>query len=488
MSESVRFEPQPKQQAFLSSSADIAIFGGAAGGGKTWSLLYEPTYHLANGDFGAVIFRRTYPQITVEGGLWDESDRLYPFAGGVSTKGALRWQFPSGATVVFRSMENEDDCRNFDGSQIPLIGFDQLESFTAKQFFYMLSRNRSTCGVRPYVRASCNPQPGWLADFIQWWWDPKTGYAIPERSGVVRWFVRVGDGIRWYATKAEAARKHPGVPPKSVTFIFSKLDDNKVLMREDPGYLANLMALPLVDRERLLGGNWKITVAGNIFKREWWKFVDAAPAGISNWCRYWDIAATAPEPGKDPDWTAGALVGELRGDIYIRDVQHFQGTPLANELRIKATAELDGPAVKVRMEQEGGASGKSLSGSEGHYARNVLVGYDYDGVPSSKKKLLRWAPLSAAAEHGRVYLVRGRWNADFVDELEGCKGEDEKNDQADAASGALEALRVPTGAWGAEDIHGAGTGYRRPDGVPGSHDATTYDPLAESMADPTFDG
>lgn len=442
----VRFEPQPKQVQALKSAADVVVFGGAAGGGKTWTLLYEPLYHIGNQNFGGVIFRRTYPQITVEGGLWDESDRIYPFTGATATKGALRWQFPSGATMVFRSMENEEDYRNFDGSQIPFIGFDQLESFTAKQFWYMFSRNRSTCGVKPYIRATCNPQPGWLADLIQWWWDPHTGYAIPERSGVVRWFVRIGDGIRWYSSQAEAAKKHPETPAKSFTFIFSRLQDNQVLMSKDPGYLANLMALPLVERERLLGGNWKISVAGNIFKREWWKFCDAAPEGIYNWCRYWDLAATAPEQGKDPDWTAGALLGELNGNIYVKDVQHFRGSSLTNELRIKATAELDGPAVAVRMEQEGGASGKSIAGEEGHYARNVLVGYAFAGVPSSKKKLLRWAPLSAACEQGRVFLVKGAWNQDFVDELEGCKGEDEKNDQADAASGALEALRLPTGA------------------------------------------
>lgn len=480
MSDQVKFSPQPKQALFLKSTADITIFGGAAGGGKTWSLLYEPLYHTKNENFGGVIFRRTYPQITVEGGLWDESDRLYPFAGATSTKGVLRWVFPSGATVVFRSMENEDDCRNFDGSQIPYIGFDQLESFTPKQFWYMLSRNRSTCGVRPYVRASCNPQPGWLADLIQWWWDPETGYAIPERSGVVRWFVRIGDGLRWYSSRQEAAKKHPSIPAKSFTFIFSKLEDNQILMKADPGYLANLMALPLVERERLLGGNWKISVAGNIFKREWWKFVDEPPAGIFNWCRYWDLAATVPKDGKEPDWTAGAKLGELDGNIYIADVVHFQGSSLTNERTIKATAELDGPNVAVRMEQEGGASGKSLAGDEGHYARNIMVGYDFSGVPSSKKKLLRWAPLSAAAEKGKVYLVKGRWNQDFVDELEGCKGEDEKNDQADAASGALEALRVPTGAWDARAIEIASTGYERPSGTPDILDSATYDPLAET--------
>lgn len=442
----VRFEPQPKQLQFLRSSADIAVFGGAAGGGKTWSLLAEPLFHVANPAFGALIFRRTYPQITLEGGLWDESEAIYPYTGATPTRGALRWQFPSGATVVFRSMENEADRYSYDGAQIPLICFDQLESFTAKQFFYMLSRNRSTCGVRPYVRATCNPQPGWLAEFLSWWWDAETGYAVPDRSGKVRWFCRVGDGLRWGASAAELKARHPGVEPKSATFIFSKLDDNQVLLRKDPGYLSNLMALPLVDRERLLGGNWKIAVAGNVFKREWWKFADASPAGCHNRVRFWDLAATAPRAGSDPDWTAGVRMAEKDGVLYVEDVQHFRGTASENEARVKATAELDGPAVRVRMEQEGGAAGKSLSGDDGHYARNVLLGFDYAGVPSRRNKLLRWAPLSAAAEQGRVVLVRAAWNADFVDELEGCKGGDEKNDQADAASGALEELRKRAGA------------------------------------------
>lgn len=460
----VRFEPQAKQLQFLKSSADIAVFGGAAGGGKTWSLLTEPMFHIANPNFGALIFRRTYPQITLEGGLWDESEAIYPYTGAQPTRGNLKWQFPSGATVVFRSMENEMDRYSYDGAQIPLICFDQLESFTEKQFFYLLSRNRSTCGVRPYVRATCNPQPGWLAQFLSWWWDEETGYAIPERSGKVRWFCRVGDGLRWADSADELKRKHPGVEPKSATFIFSKLEDNQVLMKKDPGYLSNLMALPMVDRERLLGGNWKIAVAGNVFKREWWKFVDALPGGCSNKCRYWDLAATAPKKGQDPDWTAGALMAEHEGLIYVADVQHFRGSAMTNEARIKATAELDGPGVRVRMEQEGGASGKSLSGEEGHYARNVLLGFDYAGVPSRRNKLLRWAPLSAAAEQGRVYVVRGHWNQDFVDELEGCKGEDEKNDQADAASGGLEELRKRSGV--VESASALFTAPRAYDGEP----------------------
>lgn len=469
----IRLEPQPKQQQFSELSVDIGIFGGSAGGGKTWSLLFEPTYHTDNAKFGCIIFRRTYPQITLEGGLWDESEELYPYLGATPTKGRLTWTFPSGASVAFRSMENEQDRYNYDGSQIPLIEFDQLESFTEKQFFYMLSRNRSTCGVRPYIRASVNPQPGWLAKFLEWWWDQETGYAIPERSGKVRWFARVGDAIKW-GKREDLMERYPGCAPKSVTFIMSKLDDNQILLRKDPGYLSNLMALSLVDRERLLHGNWKISVAGNIFRREWWKYLDAPLRNedVVDDVRFWDQAATPQEGSNDPDWTAGVRMQQDRhGRLIVAHVNRFRGTPLQNEVAIEAQARLDGPAVRIGKEQEPGASGKN---DVDHYSRNVLLGYSLVGVPATRKKLLRWAPLSAQAERGNVYLLRGSWNQDFIDELEGCKGEDEKNDQADAASGALEMIRVPTGAWDSKHIHASASAHER-------NADESIDPLADEV-------
>ena len=157
----ISLKPQPgPQEKFLGSQADFAIYGGQAGGGKTWSLLMEPLRHRHVQDFGAVVFRRTMPQITNEGGLWDESQKLYPGAGGIPRQSPkMDWRF--GGTshrptskITFSQMQYENNCYDWQGSQIPLLLFDEITHFTEKQIFYMLSRNRSTCGVRPYARAT----------------------------------------------------------------------------------------------------------------------------------------------------------------------------------------------------------------------------------------------------------------------------------------------------------------------------------------------
>lgn len=301
MTTSIRPQRGP-QSAFLSSAADLVIYGGAAGGGKSFALLLEPLRHVRNPQFNAVIFRRTSVQVRNPGGLWDESMKLYPLLGGVPREYLLEWQFPSGATIKFAHMEHEKNRLDWQGSQLPLIAFDELTHFTRPQFTYMLSRNRSLCGVRPYMRATCNPVPdddpigGWVHEFMGWYIGDD-GYALPDRSGIVRWFAVDNDELHWADSAAELHARYPGSAPKSFTFILSSVFDNKILLDADPGYLANLMALPLVDRERLLGdgtrgGNWKIKPsAGKVFDRGWFEIVAAAPAA-GRTVRFWDLAAT----------------------------------------------------------------------------------------------------------------------------------------------------------------------------------------------------
>lgn len=432
-----------KQEAFLSTPADIAIYGGAAFGGKTWALCFEALRHVNNPDFTFVLFRRTTPQIRNPGGLWDETMRLYPLAGGAPRESILEWRFPSGAWGKCAHLQYEQDKHDWQGAQIPYIAFDQLEHFTAGQFFYMLSRNRSTSGIRPYIRGNCNPDPdSFVAGLIAWWIDPETGYAIEERAGVLRWFVRIDDQLDWGDSKEELAARHPQFNPatdfKSLTFIPSKAEDNPIGMQADPGYMGNLLAMAYVDRMRLKEGNWKVKAgAGMHFRKEWFQFVDQAPPATQR-VRAWDLAATEPsDQAPDPDWTAGVkMAKDTAGKIYIEDIERLRGRPEQVEKTLKATANRDGKPVAIRLPQDPGQAGKA----QGQYLTLALTGYTVHARPITGDKITRANPLSAQAEAGNVYLVRGSWNDAFLDEAENFGPTCRHDDQIDAAADAFHEL------------------------------------------------
>jgi predicted phage terminase large subunit-like protein len=432
----IEIRPQPRQEEFLSTSADIAIFGGAAGGGKTWALLLEPLRNIANKEFGAVIMRRTIPEITHEGALWDEAKKIYPLLDGIPNENEKQFRFPTGAKITFSHMQREDDKLSWKSAQIPLIEFDQLETFTSTQFFYMLSRNRSMCGVRPYIRASANPEPGWLADFLAWWIGDD-GYAIIERSGVIRWMVRENDQTYWSDDKETLQAEHPNSTPKSVTFILSTVYDNQILLNADPGYLANLQALDNIERQRLLGdgkrgGNWKIKPsAGKVFNKSWFEIVDAVPAGGQE-VRFWDLAATAK---KSADFTASCKGKIVNKVVYILDATNDQIDPASTDTAMQNTGKQDGTSCAIRFEQEGGASGKR----DAHHIVSDFPGYDIRGVPPQGDKLLRAKPLAAQALAGNVKLLRGSWNDRWLAHMHGQPDLDH-DDEMDAASGCYNAL------------------------------------------------
>lgn len=436
MSEFAHIRPQPgPQEDFLATSADIAFYGGAAFGGKTFALLLEAVRNIDNGNFGGVIFRRTTKQVTAEGGLWDTSEQIYPDLGAKSNLSRLQWQFPSGAALTFAHMEHEKNKLDWQGSQIAFIGFDEVTHFTAGQFWYMLSRNRSTSGVRPYIRATCNPDPdSFVAELIAWWIDQNTGYAIPERSGVVRWFIRRNNTLYWADSAEELKALYPGCEPKSLTFIASSFADNKIGLERDPGYMANLEALPMVERERLKNGNWKVRPsAGDYFKKSFFEIVDTAPAEAQR-VRYWDRAATEPsESNSDPDWTAGLRLALARdGYYYIEHVERFRGSPGKVMKRIRAMAEQDGVRVVIGFEQDPGQAGKF----EVQTYITALAGFTVHAVPPQGDKETRAGPASTQAEHGKIRIVRGPWNDEFLDEIENFP-RGRHDDQVDALSGAF---------------------------------------------------
>lgn len=434
----INLQPQPgPQSVFLSTSADIAIYGGAAGGGKTYALLMEPLRHYDNGKFGGVIFRKTATQVKNEGGIWDESMSLYSMFRAEPFESTSEWLFQSGMRMKFAGLEYDKDVLNWQGAQVPYFGFDELTHFSEKQFFYMLSRNRSTSGVAGYVRATCNPDPdSWVRKFIDWWIG-KDGFPIKERSGVIRWFIRQNDQIIW-ADSPDAIHAvygyGPEILPKSVTFIAANIQDNKILMEKDPTYLANLHALSRVDRLRLLGGNWNVrAAAGMFFQRDWFEVIPAVPAGWISVARYWDRAATKPnEVNQDPDWTRGVKLYKYpNGTWVVADVRSMRDSPLNVEALIKITASQDGTRVVIYGEQDPGSAGVADANA---FVR-MLNGYVVHTRKPTKDKVTRAKPVSAQCEAKNVKVVAAPWNDEFFTELENFP-DGAHDDIVDALSGA----------------------------------------------------
>lgn len=446
----------------MSSPADIAIIGGSVYGGKTFSLVIEPLRHVAVPGFNFVIFRRTTPEIRNPGGLWDESLKWYPLAGADGLSGVLDWRFPSGARGKLSGLQHEANVTDWKGAQICLVMFDQLEEFTERQFFYLLSRNRSSCGVRPYARASCNPDAdSWLASFVQWWWDEDTGYAWPGRSGVVRWFLRVDDTVTWADTTwqpsgdvpfsdadsaaraemvdrfgIEAAGK-AGRFVKSFTFVLARLQDNKIGVALDPGYEGNVRAMGAVERERLLGGdrggNWKVRpAAGLVFQRGWFEVVDAAPSAVDARVRAWDYAAT----DGSGNWTVGVRMSRVGKVLYVEHVVRGQWAPGKRDSMVRDTAANDGASVPIRIPKDPAAAGVS----QAVYTITDLAGYSVVALPVTGSKLLRAGPLASQASVENVKLVKGEWNEAFLRELHAFPTEGVPDDQVDAASDAASTL------------------------------------------------
>jgi predicted phage terminase large subunit-like protein len=437
---------------FLATKADICIYGGAAGGGKTYGLLLDALRHKNRPGFGEVIFRKNSIQIYNEGGLLDESLRMYSGIKGAELKRSPRpqWTFNGKGKVSFAHIDGDDDLKKFQGSQMAAIGFDELTHFTESQFFYMLSRNRTTCGIKPYVRATCNPDAdSWVAKFIEWWIDPDTGYPIKERSGKIRWMIRRNETLYWADTieelweRFELKTQEEKQEPKSVTFIMSTLYDNQILMKQDPSYISNLKALSVVERERLLYGNWKIKpAAGLYFKRsQIGQMLTMIPNDVVRWVRAWDLAATAEGEGGEPAYTAGVLMGKRKNGRYIvADVINVRQTAADVRKTIKFTAMSDiakYKRVKIRLPQDPGQAGKDQAQSYIKY----LAGFDVTAIPESGSKEVRAEPMAAQWQAGNFDVLIADWNEAYFNQLESFPMSKFK-DMVDAGSSAFSQLEL----------------------------------------------
>jgi predicted phage terminase large subunit-like protein len=388
--------PTTKQAAFLAVPVREALFGGAAGGGKSQALLMAALQYVEEPGYAAILFRRTFADLALPGAIMDRSK---DWLGGTAARWHERdktWTFPSGATLSFGYLEHEKDKYRYQGSELQFCGFDELTQLPESAYRYLFSRLRRLKGSAVPLRMRAASNPG-------------------------------GVGHQWVLQRFLTERRPDRL------FIPATLDDNPYLDREE--YVKSLNDLDPYTRAQLLAGDWFARPPGRKFRRQWFAVVEEAPAAARR-VRYWDLAATEPAPGREPDWTCGALVAELEGRYWVCDLRRTRSTPQGVEALVRQTAALDGRDVDIWMEQEPGSSGVKVIDD---YARRVLVGWSFRGHRSTGSKEVRANPLSAAAEAGNVLLVRGAWIGDFLDEAESFPG-GLHDDQVDAVSGAVTML------------------------------------------------
>jgi hypothetical protein len=246
----VIFEPNPGPQTeFLASTEQEVLYGGSAGGGKSYSLVADPVRYLNNPNARMLLVRRSTEELRE---LISVSKQLYPKAipGIKFMERDKTWVAPSGATLWMSYLDRDDDVMRYQGQAFNWIGFDELTQWpTPYPWNYMRSRLRTTkaSGLPLYMRATSNPGgPG-----HQW---VKKTFIDPNTPNKAFWATDADSGeiICW-----PKGHSKEGQPLFRRRFIPATLFDNPYLA-EDGMYEANLLSLPEHQRRQLLEGDWDI--------------------------------------------------------------------------------------------------------------------------------------------------------------------------------------------------------------------------------------
>lgn len=423
------------QSRFLASTAYEALYGGAAGGGKTEALVMAPLRWVGVRGFRALILRRTFKELNRD--IVPLMEEHYPTAGGRPHVSDATWRFPSGAVIEYGHAEHENDVHQYQGLEAQYLAFDELTSFTEKQYTYLLSRVRSTNGVPIRVRSATNPGgEGHEWVMARWapWLDRRDTYKGPRAvAGTVLHYRNEDDGEKW------AER---GVDTLSRVFIPARLQDNPHLMANDPGYGVRLGGLDPVTRAQLRDGNWLAVAApGAYYQRGWFHWLETKPLRAVLTCRRWDLASTT-----DGDWTVGARMSLLHdGTLVLEDVVRERLRPDGVEKLVLATAKLDGKSVHQVLPEDPGQAGKAQVAA----FKRALVGYVVRSVRETGDKVTRQEPFSAQCEAGNVTIIVAPWNGPVIQVMEAFPTKGVHDDDVDAIAGAFNYLaeRMPSLAY-----------------------------------------
>lgn len=411
--EYVPVTPYAKQARFLLDPRSEGFYGGAAGGGKSEAILMGAAQYVSIPGYAALILRRTYQDLAMEGAIMDRSHEWWDGSPAKWSEIDKRWTFPSGATITFGYLQHERQKFRYKSAEFQYVGWDELTDFTETMYEYLFSRLRKKAGnpVPLRVRSASNPD-GTHSDWVRERFVPTDPNDIDETTG--------------------RPRRLP-LPPGRF-FVPANLDDNPHLDQDE--YAKQLARLDPVTYEMLRFGNWDVRRTGGMIDRDAFGLVDRRPT-TTNFVRAWDLAGTDSETA---DFTVGTLWAEHGGRFTICDVQRFRADPGGVETRMREVAEHDGHNVRIGIPQDPGQAGKS---QVQHLARNVLQGFAVEASPESGSKEVRARPWLAAARLGLVDVVRAPWNAAFFSEVEAFP-DGANDDIVDACSRSHAMLSKPT--------------------------------------------
>lgn len=256
----LRLKITEKQDSFIHSEAFETLFGGAAGGGKSYGQLIDAMlYALQYEKSKQIIFRRTFPDL--ERSIIRTSLELFPREIASYNSSKHTWTFQNGSIIDFGYIDNENDVYQYQSAEYDVIRFDELTHFTEYMYIYMISRCRGANGYPKRIKSSTNPGG--------------VGHVwVKER------FVDIGQANKIHSCKLETGEETTRL------FIPSFVTDNKFLMQSDPDYVKRLDALPEKERKALKEGNW------DIFDGQYFKDFDRTVHVIKpfmipdNWDRY----------------------------------------------------------------------------------------------------------------------------------------------------------------------------------------------------------